>query len=272
MEPALDSSYAYCRRACRRASSSFPAAFAVLPRPKRRAMSALYAFFRLSDDLADGPGEVPDKRRLLGEWRQRTHDALTGGPRTHRLHAALADTAARYDVPLQYLDDVLDGVTTDLDAVRYRSFAELYPYCYRVASAVGLACLPVWGFRAGHTLAGSAKAAEAAGIAFQLTNILRDVGEDHARGRVYLPADDLAQFGLSPDDWHTPAARPAFRAMMHFQAVRRAATTSAPPNSNRSSAARAARSTASSVGCTGDCSSASRPRTSTCSPGGLPSP
>lgn len=220
MSSALDSSYAYCRRACRRASSSFPAAFAVLPRPKRRAMSALYAFFRLSDDLADGPGEVADKRRLLAEWRTRTHDAITSGRHTHRLHAALAHTVTSYDVPLQYLDDVLDGVTTDLEPVRYKSFAELYPYCYRVASAVGLACLPVWGFGAGHTLASSSKAAESAGVAFQLTNILRDVAEDQGRGRVYLPEDDLAQFGLTPADWHTPKARPAFRAMMHFQAVR----------------------------------------------------
>src|SRR5262249_43050163 len=131
-----------------------------------------------------------EKRTRLEAWRRQWHEALEGAHR-HPVHAALADTVQRFGVPRQYLDDVLDGVLMDQEVTRYETFAELYRYCYRVASAVGLSCIHIWGFRGEAALAH----AEAAGIAFQLTNILRDVGEDAKMGRVYLPREDLDRFG-----------------------------------------------------------------------------
>jgi phytoene synthase len=122
----------------------------------------------------------------------------------------------RFRVPPEHLFDVIDGVETDLEPVRFATFADLYPYLYRVASAVGLACLPVWGFRPGVTAADAREPGEAAGVAFQLTNILRDLGEDRGRGRVYLPADELARFGCPPEAW--PGG--GFAEMLRFQADR----------------------------------------------------
>jgi len=175
-------------------------------------MTALYAFLRVTDDLADEPRELESKRRALESWRIRLEAALTGDY-THRVHAGLHQTVQRFSIPVKYLFAVLDGVETDLEPVTFANFAELYPYCYRVASAVGLACLPIWGTRGDATAA-----AEAAGIAFQLTNILRDLGEDRANGRVYLPEDDLVRFECPPETWR--ADNPGFLAMMRFQTER----------------------------------------------------
>ena len=212
-------SFAHCREVTRRANSSFPLAFRLLPGPKRRAMDALYAFSRVTDDLADAPGDPAAKRRDLTAWRAALAAALAGRP-THPTHPALADTVRRFAVPPRYLFDVIDGVAADLEPVRFAAFADLYPYCYRVASAVGLACVHVWGVRPGATLAAAAGPAEAAGIAFQLTNVLRDLGEDLARGRVYLPEDELKRFGCPPEAWRDPAHAGAFRALMRFQVAR----------------------------------------------------
>lgn len=208
------SSLAYCRRLTRRANSSFPLAFRVLPPAKRDAMTALYAFFRATDDLADEPGEPAAKRAAVRGWRGRLGEALAGRY-SHRVHAALHHSVTAFGIPPGYLFDVIDGVEADLEPVRFATFAELEPYCYRVAAAVGLACLPVWGVRGDAT-----EPATAAGIAFQLTNILRDVGEDLARGRVYLPEDDIARSGVPPGKWADPAHRDAFRRLMRSQADR----------------------------------------------------
>jgi len=208
-----------CRHLTRAAHSSFPVAFRLLPPVKRRAMDALYAFMRVTDDLADECGEVAAKRHRLAAWRAGLLAAIAG-TFTHPLHPALADTVRRFDIPPRLLLDVIDGVESDLEPVRFATFAELYPYCYRVASAVGLACVRVWGFRPGATREAADAPAEAAGIAFQLTNILRDLGEDLARGRVYLPADELARFDCPPKLWRDPAAEPRFRDLMRFQAAR----------------------------------------------------
>ena len=210
----LRSSASYCRRLARRANSSFPLAFRVLPAAKRDAMTALYAFFRATDDLADEPGQVEAKRAAVQQWRERLTDALAGR-HSHRVHAAVRHAVERFGVPPQHLFDVIDGVEADLQPVHFNTFADLQPYCYRVASAVGLACLPVWGTRGDAT-----EPAVAAGIAFQLTNILRDVGEDLQRGRVYLPADDVARFGVPPAKWADPDHRDGFRRLMRFQADR----------------------------------------------------
>jgi phytoene synthase len=183
-----------------------------LPRPKRDATTALYAFLRVTDDLADEPGDPAAKRAKLAEWRTRLDGALSG-TFTHRVHAALADAVRTFAIPPQYLHDVLDGVESDLDPTPFATFADLDAYCHRVASAVGLACLHIWG-----NGGGCEKAAGAAGVAFQLTNVLRDLGEDLARGRVYLPRDELARFGCPPVTWRERG--PAFRAMMRFQVER----------------------------------------------------
>jgi phytoene synthase len=208
-------SFAFCERLARRAAANFYHAFRLLPADQRRAMCALYAFMRVADDAADDPGPTEAKREALEAWRGQLGDALAGVYR-HPLHPALHATLVRYDIPRSYLDAVLDGVCMDLDTDRYETFADLYPYCYRVASAVGLACVRVWGVRG----AEAERLAEAAGIAFQLTNILRDVAEDGALGRVYLPGEDLRRFGYGEPDLLAGRRDDRFRQLMRFEADR----------------------------------------------------
>jgi|SRR5579884_2634079 len=213
--PSCGRSYAYCERLARREAANFYHAFRLLPAEQRRALCALYAFLRLADDLADSPAPAPERRAALAGWRRRLGDALHG-EYSHPIHPALHDTLRRYDVPPAYLEAVLDGVGADLETTSYATFAELYGYCWRVASAVGLCCVHVWGFREARAL----DCAEAAGIAFQLTNILRDLGEDAARGRVYLPAEDLARFGYDAAGLREGRRDECFRALMRFEAER----------------------------------------------------
>jgi phytoene synthase len=208
-------SYAYCERLAARAAGNFYPAFRLLPPGQRRALCALYAFLRVADDLSDGPGGPEEKRPLLEAWRRDLRAALAGDYR-HPLHPALHHAVERFGVPPAYLEAALDGVGMDLDKARYDTFAELYQYCYRVASAVGLACIHVWG-NAG---AAARPPAEAAGIALQLTNILRDLGEDAARGRVYLPREDLERFGYGAEGLGQGRCDEHFRALMHFEAER----------------------------------------------------
>jgi phytoene synthase len=178
-------------------------------------MCALYAFMRVADDLADEAGAREAKRASLEEWRRQLADC-TRGVNRHPLHPALHATMNRYGVAREHLDAVLDGVAMDLDTDRYETFADLYRYCYRVASAVGLSCVRVWGVN--HAEAD--RLAEAAGLAFQLTNILRDLGEDGARGRVYLPQEDLRRFGYAEADLRAGVRNQSFRELMQFQATR----------------------------------------------------
>jgi 15-cis-phytoene synthase len=213
--PRLEPSYAYCERLARREAGNFYHAFQVLPRPQRRAMCALYTYMRVTDDLADGPGEVAAKRRSLKQWRLDLHAALAGNYR-HHLHPALYHTVTRFGIPVVYLEDVLDGVEMDLGPVAFADFAALYRYCYRVASAVGLACIHIWGFR-DET---AKQPAEHAGIALQLTNILRDLPEDLACGRVYLPVEDLARFGCDAERLRRGSADPAVRELLRFEVER----------------------------------------------------
>lgn len=215
MPHSLAGSYAYCERLARREAGNFYYAFCILPPAQRRAMCALYAFLRLTDDVTDGPGPVEQKRRLLAEWRQRFDGALAGSF-SHACHPALLAIVERYQIPRTYLDAVLDGVGMDLDDIHFETFAELYRYCYHVASAVGLACIHIWGFTHGD----ARKHAESAGIAFQLTNILRDLREDAGRGRMYLPREDLNRFGYQPEQLGRGEQDERFRALMRFQAER----------------------------------------------------
>jgi phytoene synthase len=211
----LAASHAYCERLARREAGNFYPAFRVLPRPERRATCALYSFLRIADDLSDGPDTAERKRELLAGWR-RDLDAALDGEYRHPVHPALHHTVTAYRVPREHLDAALDGVAMDLAAARFTTFADLRLYCYRVASAVGLACIHIWGFSRERAKAH----AEDAGVAFQLTNILRDLGEDAARGRVYLPAEDLERFGYDPAGLACGVRDDRFRALMRFEVAR----------------------------------------------------
>lgn len=208
------SSYGYCERLARRAAGNFYHAFRLLPADQRRGMCSLYAFMRVADDLSDEPGAVEEKERRLSEWRQALHAAMHGDYQ-HPIFPALRDTIDRFGIPLVHFEEVLDGVCMDLVVSRYATQADLECYCYHVASAVGLCCIHIWGFQ------GPAREpAIAAGQALQLTNILRDVGEDASRGRIYLPEEDLARFVGSETSLRAQVCDEAFRALMRFEAER----------------------------------------------------
>ncbi len=215
MKPGLAHSFTWCERLARREAANFYHAFRLLPRRQRLDMCALYSFLRISDDLTDGPGPVADRRQHLADWRAGIDLALTGRY-SHPLHAALHDTVRTHGIPHEYLRAALDGVAMDLDVTHYDTFADLYLYCYRVASVVGLSCIHIWGFDGERARAH----AEAAGIAFQLTNILRDLAEDAGRGRVYLPEEDLRRFGYPREALLRGERGEPFEALMRFEAGR----------------------------------------------------
>jgi 15-cis-phytoene synthase len=215
MTPELARSYAYCERLARREAGNFYGAFRVLPPAQRQAMCALYAFMRVADDLSDSCADLASKRNSLAAWRASFHRALAG-QYEHVLFPALTHTVETFAVPLEYLEAVLDGVEMDLQPVSYATFTDLRLYCYRVASAVGLACIHVWGF----TDARARAHAESAGLAFQLTNILRDLREDAERGRVYLPREDLERFGYDVQALRRGERDERFRALMRFEVER----------------------------------------------------
>jgi phytoene synthase len=209
-------SYAYCEALTRRSASNFYPAFYLLPREQRQGMFSLYAFSRITDDLVDGPDAPHAKRAPLERWRTDLLAALASRGDRHPIHPALRHTVERFRIPPGYLEEVIDGVSMDLTQSVYPTFADLYRYCYRVASAVGLSCVRIWGCRESSAHA----PAEAAGIALQLTNILRDIPEDAARGRIYLPLEDLARFHYTPEDLIRGQLDERFRALLRFQAER----------------------------------------------------
>lgn len=225
MQPSLIRSYRYCEDLARREAGNFYPAFRVLPPAQRLSMCALYSFMRIADDLSDEPNPIAVKRASLSRWRVGLEAALHGSY-THPSHEALAHTVHKHRLPSIYLHDVVDGVEMDLEPVAYATFADLKVYCYRVASAVGLACIHIWGF----TRDRAKVHAEQAGLAFQLTNILRDLGEDAGRGRVYLPREDLVRFGYSLDKLGRGYRDESFRDLMRFEVARaRAYYTAAAP-------------------------------------------
>ncbi len=213
----IEVSYEACRRICRQAGSNFVASFLLLPRPKRRAMRALYAFMRHTDDLADNPDPLPARTEALARWRtaldRALSDDLEPADDERAILPALADTVRQFRIPTEHLHAVIDGVGMDLCRRRYETVAELEGYCRRVASAVGLACVHVWGFRGPEAF----EPAEKCGLAMQWTNILRDIKEDAAADRVYLPLEDLRQCDYTVDDLRAGVADERFDRLMAMQ-------------------------------------------------------
>jgi phytoene synthase len=176
-------------------------------------MCAIYAFMRICDDLSDEPDA---SRAALDRWRAEMEEALDGRFSGHPLWPAFHHTVRRFGIPHEYLREMIDGVISDLEPRRFQTFDELYRYCHQVASVVGLTVIYIFGF----DTPSAPPLAEKCGIAFQLTNILRDIREDCARGRVYLPQEDLARFGVSEADLAAGNRTPAFLELMQFEADR----------------------------------------------------
>jgi phytoene synthase len=193
----LADSIAYCRRVTRSRARNFYYAFVLLRREEHDAMCAVYAFMRYCDDLSDaGPLDANQARALMVRWRADLDAALEGRLGDHPVWPAFRSVVQRYGIPHEYFRAMIDGVSGDLEPREFRTFDELYLYCYQVASVAGLSVIHILGFESPRAL----ELAEKCGVAFQLTNILRDVKEDAERGRVYFPAGDLERFGLSRQD------------------------------------------------------------------------
>ena len=232
-QQAVESSYQECNRIAREANSNFYYAFFLLPKHKRDGIMALYAFMRLIDDVSDEAGDLVGKQRGLAKWRAALDEAATGqspifdGNAAKSLDAgsisgarevlpALVDTMRRFNMPARYLHDLISGAEMDLTIDSYPTFDRLREYCYRVAGTVGLTCTHIFGFRDPRAL----DLAEKLGLAFQLTNIIRDVHEDYAAGRVYLPEDDLARYNVSPEDFRRAESSLGVRELLRFEAER----------------------------------------------------
>jgi len=211
----LSNSYTFCRRIARAAARNFYYGFALLPSEKRDALCSLYSFMRHADDISDS-GQERDKRERLTEWRRVMERALQGDYGESRVFPALHHTVTQYGIPVSYLQDLIAGAEMDLSVNRYPTFELLERYCYRVAGTVGLCCVHVFGFEDPKAL----ELASKLGTAFQLTNILRDVAEDYAMGRIYLPQEDLTRFGCGESDLGNSVASPAFVKLMRFEADR----------------------------------------------------
>jgi squalene synthase HpnC/squalene synthase HpnD len=209
-------SYAECRRVARASASNFYYAFFMLPAAKRDALCALYAFMRLVDDVSDTVGGATDKQRGLARWRATLDAAVSGDVSGHPILPAFADTIERFKIPPRYFHDLISGAEMDLTIGDYPTFDRLREYCYRVAGTVGLTCLHVFGFSDPH----APDLAEKLGIAFQLTNIIRDVRADHEMGRIYLPLEDLKQFGVGPETLSPGPATSGIREMLEFESAR----------------------------------------------------
>ena len=225
MKPDLEASYKFAADAVKRSGSNFSRAFLVLPKERKDAFYAVYAFMRFCDDISDGDESVENKRKGLRRLRALLDNAsgaaaeVSRDARTAIILPAFQDTLQKYSIPAQYFHWIIDGTEMDLDARRYETFEDLYKYCFHVASAVGLVCLRIFGFREDDKIRAE-KLAEECGVAFQLTNILRDVREDAERGRIYLPLEDLRRFDYTEDDLKNGVVNDSFRALMRFEADR----------------------------------------------------
>jgi phytoene synthase len=214
MSTALDQSYEYCSHIAKSRAKNFYYSFVLLSQEQKNAMCAIYAFMRYCDDLSDEPGAAAGP---IERWRDDLTAALAGrSSSSSPLWPAFQDTVQRYRIPHPYFYEMIDGVLPDLQPRRIQTFDELYRYCYQVASVVGLTIIHIFGFDDPAAM----PLAEKCGIAFQLTNILRDVREDAERDRIYLPAEDLARFGVTAEDLRAGRKTEAFARMMEFEASR----------------------------------------------------
>lgn len=209
----LEESYAHCRAVARERARNFYYSFILLPPEKKNAMCAMYAFMRYCDDLSDEPGAT---RTAIDRWRDALTEALAGHPDNNPTWPAFLDSVQRYNIPHAYFYEMIEGVASDIEPRAIETFDELYQYCYRVASVVGLTTIHIFGFSSPDALL----LAEKCGIAFQLTNILRDIREDAALGRVYLPQEDLVRFGVSIADLKNARRSEQFGRMMDFETAR----------------------------------------------------
>ena len=202
------------------AARNFYYGMSLLPREKRHAMFALYAYMRhiddLADDAVDSGADPAVASELLQKWRAATHEALVSETGQHPLFPALVDAVKRFGIPTDLFDAAIDGQLQDLSGGQYFTFGELKQYCYRVASTVGIAAVYIWGFRSPRAVS----LADDRGVAFQLTNILRDIREDHARGRVYIPREDLDRFGVDMPRALVGGQKEALRELIVFEVDR----------------------------------------------------
>src|SRR5215467_13317645 len=227
----MANSYEHCHHVARAARSNFYYAFFFLPKLKRDALAALYAFMRLIDDVSDEGHNLAAKQRGLAKWRAALDQAITGHEQLFDGNAAvsspisslrgaaevlpaLVDTMHRYKMPARYLHDLISGAEMDLTVQSYPTFGRHRGYCDRVAGAVGLTCRHVFGFKDARAL----DLAEKLGLAFQLTNIIRDVHEDHSLGRVYLPEEDLVRYNVSPEGFGRSEATLGMHELLRFEA------------------------------------------------------
>jgi len=211
----LESAYETCRNITRREAKNFYYAFLTLPSAKRRAIYVAYAFCRHCDDSVDEKISIDAKLEALVDVRtnlERTYSGEASDP----VYLALADVARNYHIPQDYFQEVILGVESDLVKDRFRNFEELKEYCYRVASVVGLICLQIFGYKDDD----AKRYAENLGLAMQLTNIIRDVREDLDMGRIYLPQDELDQYGYTEEDLENGVQNEAFLKLMKFQSQR----------------------------------------------------
>ncbi len=214
-------SYAFCEGVARKQAKNFYYSFLLLDQDRRRAMCAIYAFMRYCDDLSDAAG-IADRGLAIAQWRQELDRAFAGDLPENALWPAFLHTVARYKIPHYYFFEMIEGVSSDLEPRRIGTFEQLYDYCYHVASVVGLTIIHIFGFK---TAGGSESPealvlAEKCGIAFQLTNILRDVREDAENDRVYLPEEDLDRFRVKPEQLTADSISPSLRKLLEFEAGR----------------------------------------------------
>jgi len=208
-----------CAEVLSLSGSNFALPIRLLPEAKRRGTTALYAFCRRADDIVDDNANPVEARPALDTFEAELSAAIAGGASADPVIRAVVDTVRRFAVPVNYLHDIIDGCRMDLDRSSYDTFPDLEEYCGRVASAVGLAAIHIWGFRSPRE---ALPAAHACGLAFQLTNILRDIPEDLARGRIYLPEEEFRASDCSPADLRSGRIGPGFERLASMNVARAA--------------------------------------------------
>lgn len=216
--PSVEESYRYCRTVAKSRAKNFYYSFLLLDQQQRDAMCVIYAFMRHCDDLSDDPAVAgkAQARDSVAVWRMQLDRALQGEVEGHMIWPAFHETVRRYAIPHRYFYEMIDGILSDLEPRQMRTFDELYRYCYHVASVVGLTIIHIFGFRSVKALL----LAEKCGVAFQLTNILRDVREDASMDRIYLPLDDLVRFQVPVEQLHAGKEDDRFRDLMRYEAAR----------------------------------------------------